>query len=131
MNWEYFTATGSDRSRRQSISYHGRSKGFIRDRETLRQELAREGFSLDQLRDRWGQPYRFDFLVKETNYVIEISSGGPDRRFSDDPSESEDDFTIWTAEIDYFAEPREQIEKTLSDKLEVHQNISPKRTGVT
>ena len=117
MNWEYFTPIG--RTIQKAVNkYHERSKGFIRDRATLRQELAREGLSLDQLRDRWGQPYRFDFLVQETNYVIEVSSGGPDRRFSDDPSESEDDFKIWTSEIDYFAEPREEIGNTLSVKLD-------------
>jgi hypothetical protein len=117
MNWDYFIPTGN-KIQSAVDRYHVRNKGFIRDLETLHQELARNGFALDQLRDRWGKPYRFDFLVNETNYVIEVSSGGPDRRFSDDPDDSEDDFKIWTAQIDYFADPRRLIEKTLSEKLE-------------
>lgn len=117
MNWEYFIPVG--RTIQGAVdSYQQRTKGFIRDRETLRAELARAGLSLDQLRDRWGQPYRFDFLVNETYYEIEVNSSGPDREFSTDPGEIEDDFTIWTARIDYFAERRQQIETILNDKLE-------------
>lgn len=117
MNWEYFIPLG--RTIQGAVnSYHRQNKGLIRDRETLRAELARAGFSLDQLRDRWGQPYHFDFVVHETNYEIQVNSSGPDRTFSTDPGETEDDFTIWTASIDYFAERRQEIEKILNDKLE-------------
>ena len=117
MNWEYFTPLGKT-IQGAVESYHKRTGGFIRDLETLRQELARAGLSLDQLRDRWGQPYRFHFAVNEINYVIEVNSGGPDRRFAREPGETDDDFTIWRAQIDYFAELRQQIEKTLNDQLE-------------
>ncbi|HEU4796138.1 MAG TPA: MG2 domain-containing protein, partial [Pyrinomonadaceae bacterium] len=115
-NWEYFPPLGKT-IQAAVETYHQRTKGFIRDRETLRQELARSGLSLDQVRDRWGQPYRYDFTVKEMNYVIEVNSSGPDRRFATESFESPDDFTIWSAQIDYFAEPRAVIEKTLSEKL--------------
>lgn len=116
MNWEYFIPFG------QAIQtvvdgYNKRTQGFIRDGETLRRELAREGLLLDQNRDRWGQPYRYDFVVEQTNYVIKVSSGGPDRKFAANSYEPQDDFTIWKAQIDYFAEARQEIEKTLSDKL--------------
>jgi hypothetical protein len=117
MNWEYFIPVG--RTIQAAVeNYYKRTNQFIRDRETLRQELASAGLSLDQVRDRWGQAYRYEFIVTETNYVIEVNSGGPDRRFSVKPDEYDDDFTVWTSKIDYFAEPRKKIEKTLSDKLE-------------
>lgn len=98
-------------------NYHQRTKGFIRDKETLGQELAREDFQLNGLIDRWGQPYRFEFVVENTNYVIRTSSAGPDRKFSDSSSWSGDDFIVSNTLIDYFAEPRSKIEKTLNDKL--------------
>lgn len=116
MSWEYFRPIGLQ-IQRAVDTYHQRTKGFIRDRETLRQELASAGVSLDQLRDRWGQPYRYEFAVEQTIYAIRVNSGGPDRRFTSDPNVQEDDFTIWTAQIDYFTDLRTQIEKILNDKL--------------
>ena len=117
MNWEYFIPLGKA-IQAAAETYHKRTNGFIRDRETLRQELARSGVSLNQMRDRWGQPYRFDFSVSHTHFVIDVSSSGPDRVFATEYRESEDDFTIWRAPIDYFAELRQGIEKTLNTKLE-------------
>jgi len=117
MNWEYFKPLGQA-IQRIVDSYHKRTQGFIRDNETLRQEFAREGVLLDQTLDGWGQPYRFDFVVEQTNYVIIVTSGGPNKLFAADPAQPGDDFGIWSATIDYFAEPRQQIEKTLTAKLQ-------------
>ncbi len=107
-SWSYFLTLGAtiDRAIRQ---YHERTKGFIRDFVTLRDELSKAGVDLNQLRDRWGEPYRFEFSVVESNYVLEISSGGADRVFADDKSFLGDDFVIWLSSIDYFAETRTQI----------------------
>lgn len=116
MSWEYFKPVGQQ-IQRAVDTYHQRTNGFIRDRETLRQELASAGVSLDQIRDHWGQPYRLDFGVEQTQYAISVNSGGPNRRFATNPQEPEDDFTIWTARIDYFSDLRTQIEKVLNDKL--------------
>lgn len=115
-SWEYFIPV-AQKIQRAVINYHQRTNGFIRDKETLRQELARENFQLNGLIDRWGQPYRFESVVENTNYVLKVSSSGPDRRFTDSSSWSGDDFTILQTPIDYFAEARTQIEKTLNDKL--------------
>jgi hypothetical protein len=116
MNWEYFLPIGQQ-IQRAVDTYHQRTKVFIRDRETLREELARAGVLLDQIRDRWGQPYRLVFAVEQTVYAIKVNSGGPDRRFATDPDVPEDDFTIWTAQIDYFTELRTRIEQILNNKL--------------
>lgn len=117
LNWQYFKPLGQALQRIVD-SYHKRTGGFIRDAQTLRDESAREGLLLDQKRDRWGQPYRFEFVVEQTNYDIKVSSGGPDGRFSTDPNQPGDDFWLFSATIDYFAEPRQQIEKTLTDALQ-------------
>lgn len=113
--WEYFIPV-AQKIQRAVNNYHQRTNGFIRDKETLRQELAREDFQLEGLIDRWGQPYRFDFFVENQHFVIKVISSGPDRIFSAS-SWSGDDFTISSIPIDYFAEPRTQIEKRLNDKL--------------
>lgn len=127
MHWEYFKPLGQA-IQRIVDSYHKRTGGYIRDRETLRDELAREGTLLEQKRDRWDKPYRFDFGVEQTTYVIRISSSGPDGTFAVDPANPGDDFLIWTASIDYFAELRQQIEKSLSEKL-TSTGKFPQNTG--
>lgn len=116
MDWEYFKPLGQA-IQRILDSHHKRTGGFIRDRETLRQELAREGTLLEQNRDPWDQPYRFDFAVEQTNYLIKVISGGPNRRFGVDANNREDDVQVWSAQIDYFGELREKISQTLTDKL--------------
>ncbi len=86
-SWPYFRPTGQliDRVAGQ---YHTRTRGFIRDLDTLRRELAKEEFVLDQLRDRWNKPYRVSFNVKETLFLINVESSGPDGRFSTAKRES-------------------------------------------
>jgi hypothetical protein len=116
LSWEYFVPLGQ-KIQRTVEQYHKRTKAFIRDRETLRQELVRENVLLDHLRDRWGQPYRFEFVVEQSNYVLKVTSSGPDRKFATTVYEPGDDFLIFQAPIDYFAEQRQNIEKTLSEKL--------------
>lgn len=114
--WRYFLPLGTtiDRAIRQ---HHERTRGFIRDFATLREELSKGGVALDQLRDRWGQPYRFEFSIKESNYVLEISSSGPDKVFADDKSYTSDDFVIWLSSLDYFFDTRTSIESTLEKNL--------------
>ncbi len=115
-SWPYFRPTGQliDRVAGQ---YHTRTRGFIRDLDTLRRELAKEEFVLDHLRDRWNKPYRVSFHVKETLFLINVESSGPDGRFSTGERESSDDFHIWSSAIDYFAEARAAIEHTLAQRL--------------
>ncbi len=115
--WRYFNFTGMaiDSAIQR---YHNRTGGFIRDYETLRQEMS-ESVALDGLRDRWGERYRFDFEVRESNYVLSLISSGPDKRFSLNYGYyTGDDFSVWSSKIDYFAEPRAQIQNLLNEKLQ-------------
>ena len=114
--WEYFIPL-AQKMQRAVNDYHQRTNRFIRDKEALRQELARENFQLEGLIDRWGQPYRLDFVVENQHFVIKVVSSGPDRKFTDASSWSGDDFTISSIPIDYFAESRTKVEKALNDKL--------------
>src|SRR5207302_2403216 len=60
---------------------------------------------------------RFDFEVNDSNYVIKVRSGGPDKQFSTDERYPGDDFIIWTSTIDYFADRRARIETALTQDL--------------
>jgi hypothetical protein len=121
-SWRYFLSLGAviDAAVRH---YHERTGGFIRHLGMLRDELAREGVILDQLRDRWGQPYRFDFSVHQSNYMLTVSSGGPDKVFSEHEAYRGDDFDIWTTPIDYFAESRIKIQEALDRNLKSTWNF--------
>lgn len=116
LSWPYFRPVGEaiDRAVGQ---YHERTSGFIRDFATLCSELSRDGLALDQKRDRWGEPYHFDFEVNDSNYLIKVKSSGPDKQFSTNERYGGDDFIIWTSTIDYFADLRARIEAALTRDL--------------
>ena len=116
MSWPYFRSVGETIDRAVT-RYHHRTGKFIRDTATLRDEVSTDGLHLDHLYDRWGKPYRLDFEVQESDLVLQVRSGGPDRHFSKQPY-LEDDFIIWKSTIDYFARPRAQISAALTENLE-------------
>jgi hypothetical protein len=114
--WPYFRADG-EAINRVAAEYHKRTGGFVHDLSTLREELRREHVDLDTLRDRWGQPYRIDFDVSGTNYVITVTSGGPNKSFEPRKDYASDDFDIWVLLTDYFAEPRKALDEALANNL--------------
>ena len=81
MSWPYFRPAG-EKIDRAVKRYHQRTGYFIRDAATLRAEISTDGLNLDQLYDRWGKPYRLDFEVEDSNFVLNVTSGGPDKQFS-------------------------------------------------
>ena len=108
IRWPYFTSQGEEIDRAVA-GYHSRTGRYIRDNSTLASELMREGLNLDELRDRWGKPYRIEFGIEGVNFTVKFVSGGPNGRF-----DGWDDFTIWTSRIDYFAESRARIDAALA-----------------
>lgn len=116
MSWAYFRPTGETIDR-AIMRYHQRTGKFIRDAATLREELSTDGLNLDQILDRWGQPYRLVFDVEAHNFVLTVSSGGPDKQFSGNPYYRQDDFILWKSTIDYFFEPRQRITATLNESF--------------
>jgi hypothetical protein len=113
MAWPYFLKEGEKISRAVA-QYHARTGGFIRDAETLKSELLREGVDFDSWRDRWGRPYGLSFGIRGTFYSFEVRSGGPDRRLATSASYSSDDFTIWKTWDNYFAETLARIDAALA-----------------
>lgn len=116
MSWPYFRPVGEAIDRAMT-RYHQRTGKFICDTATLREELATGGLNLGQLVDRWDKPYRLDFAVEDSNFVLKIRSAGPDKQFSADVQYLFDDFIIWKSAIDYFDEPRARISAALTENL--------------
>jgi A-macroglobulin complement component/alpha-2-macroglobulin family protein/MG2 domain-containing protein/carboxypeptidase family protein/A-macroglobulin receptor/macroglobulin-like protein len=116
-SWLYFRHT-TDAIGRNVEEYRARTSGFIRDRETLRRELLRhDAIDIDLLRDRWGNPYRFEFGVEGRHFYIRVWSGGPDGRFEDGSDSRRyvsDDFVVSTCLIDYTAEVSALIKRALT-----------------
>jgi hypothetical protein len=116
--WQYFSQTAAAIGR-TAENYRARTGGFIRDRDTLKRELlAREAIDLDALRDRWGNPYRFEFGVQQRNFSIRVKSGGLNGQFEEEGASGRravsDDFTAGAWLMDYTAETRVRIDRALT-----------------
>jgi hypothetical protein len=105
MSWLYFRSTGEAIDKAVK-SFHQRTGGFIRDYNTLRDELIPLGVNLDTLKDRWLKPYTFKFYVQGTNHVVSVTTT--------DPTNYE--FALCQSSIDYFAETRTKIDATLQER---------------
>jgi hypothetical protein len=116
----YFRFTGEAISRAVE-RFHSRTGGFIRDLATLKGELQTEGVGVDALRDPWGQPYDFSFPTVQNNFLVTVTSSGPDKHFDQaNPEKSNpnsDDFTLWTASIDYLPETRALVKRALAEYI--------------
>ena len=108
----YFRFIGEAINRAVS-RYHARTGQFVRDEATLKTELRNEGIEFDALRDPWDRPYRLEFGVNQTKFLVYARSGGPDRQFS-----SKDDVVLWTSAIDYARDVQAQIDSALKANLE-------------
>ncbi len=114
-SWQYFQHTASAIAR--TVEKHfGQTGGFIRDLETLKRELmSREAIDVDAIRDRWGNPCRFEFGIERNAYSIRVKSGGPNGRFEDERERrASDDFILSTCLIEYTAEIRARIDRALT-----------------
>ncbi len=112
LGWPYFQPKGHAIDAAVD-KYYDRTGIFIRDLNNFRAALLADGLNPDQLRDRWGKLYRFEFELNGSKYVMKVRSGGPDLKFSTNEQYSEDDFTIWTSSVDYFEKTRSHIDSAL------------------
>ncbi|HSE32251.1 MAG TPA: alpha-2-macroglobulin family protein [Pyrinomonadaceae bacterium] len=105
MSWPYFRPTG-EAIDKAVTSFHQRTGGFIRDYNTLRDELMPLGVNLDTLKDRWLKPYAFRFYVDGTNHVVSVTTTEPIGY----------EFSLWQSRLDYFAELRKKIDARLDEQ---------------
>src|SRR5207253_5416248 len=90
--------------------FHSRTGQFIRDAATLKRELRHEGIDFDSLHDPWGEPYRLEFGVGQTKFLVYARSSGPDKRFA---PKSADDVLLWISAIDYSTDLQARIDSAL------------------
>jgi hypothetical protein len=110
MKFNYFTPTGIKIN--EAVKNYTKKTGkFVRDSDALRGTLAEQDINLDELKDRWGEPYRIEFGVSGRYYTISFKSSGTDKKFVD---YSYDDFYIWTNQTDYFIETEGKITAVLN-----------------
>ncbi len=113
LTWRYF-----DR-RKESIataetSLHSRTSGYIRNIDTLRSELARQGANVDSWKDAWNHAYQYEFGAATTQYTVTVMSAGPDGHFSSAAIPSNDDFAVAVIGFDYASDLQQQIGKGLN-----------------
>ncbi|MCA1815698.1 MAG: carboxypeptidase regulatory-like domain-containing protein, partial [Acidobacteria bacterium] len=115
LEFAYFRPQGETLSRLVA-DYHRRTGDFLRDAQTLKQELlARAGLDFDALRDRWGKPYDLRFAVNGSGYTFTVWSAGADGVWAPAGSYGGDDFSLWSTWTDYFAEPRATMDTALEE----------------
>ncbi|HSK71935.1 MAG TPA: alpha-2-macroglobulin family protein [Pyrinomonadaceae bacterium] len=113
MSFSYFLPIGKTIDRAVS-DYYKATGAFIRDYKTLRDELRKQNFDLDNFRDRWNRPYRIEFGVNQRNFKIVFRSLGANG-VVEEQNWNTDDFEAWTSEIDYFADTSVKIQNLLND----------------
>ncbi|HZT58516.1 MAG TPA: alpha-2-macroglobulin family protein, partial [Pyrinomonadaceae bacterium] len=114
--WPYFKQTG-ETVERVCLEYFRRTGRALRDRATLAVELKRAGVDFDALRDRWGKLYGVSFDTVGRELRLGILSGGPDGRFTSERKPSYDDFTVWTARVDYFADAERRVRSAIDESV--------------
>jgi hypothetical protein len=121
--FNYFERTGSAIDR-ALLSHHAHTGGYIRDLHALKSELSRAGLDSSHLKDRWGRDYRITFEVSGRNYLIRIRSDGANGVYEPDRYNS-DDFEVWKAWTDYFTEPEAEINRILSNEVNLKKKPFP------
>lgn len=123
-SFSYFTPTGNKIDKAVK-DYHEETGKFIRDYETLKSELAKQDFDLDELKDRWGNKYQITFGVAGRNYTVVLESAGANG-YHQSNNYGSDDFNVWTSRIDYFVETEKRINEIFSKTVNAGKKDFPK-----
>ncbi len=106
-------------------NYHKQTGKYIRDRETLRAELAKQNIDLSNLKDRWNRDYRITFEVEGRNYDIRFYSYGENGYFQ--PSDwNKDDFDVWKTSQDYFYKTEQKISEIFARTVNAGKRAFPR-----
>ncbi len=122
-SFAYFTKPG-EAIDRAVADHHSRTGEYVRDLQSLSTELARFGIDLAKLKDSWGNDYQIAFEVLGRNYLIRISSLGPNG--IKDPSYRSDDFEIWKTYTDYFAQTEREVNRILREQVNLKRTPFPR-----
>jgi hypothetical protein len=100
-HWPYFHKIGMQIDH-ASAQYFSATGKYVRDYDTLKEELKKQGIDLDTLRDPWGHAYSFTFDISGPYFRIVADSAGPDGIFNSKAKASWDDVEVWMSSIHYF-----------------------------
>ncbi|MFN0107640.1 MAG: MG2 domain-containing protein, partial [Blastocatellia bacterium] len=91
--WVYFNPLGDEiqRTARRLAERDGR---ISLDVAAFKEELKRDGFDFDSLRDRRGKPYSLELKARNATLQIEVVSHNPVNKY--------DWFTAWSGVVSYF-----------------------------
>jgi A-macroglobulin TED domain/Alpha-2-macroglobulin family/MG2 domain/Carboxypeptidase regulatory-like domain/A-macroglobulin receptor binding domain/Alpha-2-macroglobulin bait region domain/Macroglobulin domain MG3 len=95
ISWRYFEPFGKAIDKAM-IDYKKRTENYITNYETLKNELKSSGIDLDSLRDADSNPFKFEFSVERTYFVLSVKTVDGKVKF-------------WRNEADYFSVRRNQI----------------------
>ncbi|HNH82072.1 MAG TPA: MG2 domain-containing protein, partial [Acidobacteriota bacterium] len=116
--WSYSAALHTA-IQQASTRYFQHTGNYIRDYDTLKTEIARQGIDLDHLRDQWGRGLFFDFPILKSCYAILVRSAGergqasPSDEFYDGSELDRGGFLLTASVLDFFHEAREQFKATV------------------
>jgi hypothetical protein len=116
-SWPYYRSVG-EKIETATRAYAQRTRKYIRDYQTLRDELKQDNIDLDSLRDPWGREYRYEFSIEGPYYQIQITSAGPDGIFDSKTSPSLDDITEWHSSIHYFLSETDDLGRALAEHFQ-------------
>jgi len=114
LSWNYFTQYG----RWVTVAiqnHHQKTGGYVRDLATLKTELLKSGHDFDSWRDPWGRPYRAEFGIQETRYMVTIVTGGPSGELH---------YSVWRDGVDYTGELQARID-TVLNRFRIEQHVFP------
>lgn len=113
VNRPYFKPQGEIISR-VARQFHSRTGAITLDAARLKTELSASGFDFEAQRDQWGRAYDLSLSASGTFWQINVRSSGENGKFEPDHVWPSDDFNVWSATIDYFADSRTRIDAALS-----------------
>ncbi len=108
MRWPYFRPYGEVLNQVVN-SYPTKTGECLCDLAVLKKEMLKRGINLDTLLDPWGNPYKVEFEIYKTIYLVKIISSG---------ESTKEKILIWQAKANYFAYFQGIIQKALDDNLE-------------
>jgi len=107
IQWPYFGEYGKT-IRKVLSQHHERTGGYVRDLQTFKDELRRQGQEFDAWRDPRGRPYSVEFGIDRNRFTIDIKN---------------QDWVVWRDITDYTEELQPRIDTALNQFVLKQGNV--------
>jgi hypothetical protein len=101
LQWPYFSEYGKV-LRTAIAQHHERTGGYVRDIQTLKDEVRRQGQDFDAWRDPQDKPYTVEFGIDRTRFTVDVKSQY---------------WILWRDVTDYTAQLQPRIDTALNQSL--------------